>query len=151
MHHTPWFCTSEAVESETNVTQRLAKKGDVYDEDVDKLLLNLLKLGTCRASFVPNWCLTKAVSSGLNYINLPAVSTQSREKAAAPGPEISMIAHECVRGVSAEAQRLWVAEKVELEERAMSITAALPSTIWSQYLHAKTVSMLPGVFLLGTV
>lgn len=90
--------------------------------------------------------LTKAVSSGLNYENLPAVSTQSREEAAAPGPERSVIAHECVGGVSAAAHRLWLAEKVELEERAMSIAAVLPSTIRSQYLHAKTVSMLPGVF-----
>lgn len=57
-----------------------------------------LNLVPCRASFVPNWYLTKAVSSGLNYVNLPAVSTQSREEAAAPGPEVSMTAHECVRG-----------------------------------------------------
>lgn len=122
MYHTPWFCTSDAVESEINETQPLAKKGDIYDWDMDKSLLNLLKLGTCRASFVPNCCLTKAVGSGLNHVNLPAASTPSREKAAAPGPERSMIARECVRGISAAAQRLWVAVEVGLEERAVSNT-----------------------------
>lgn len=109
MHDIPWFCTSEAVESEINVAQHLAKK----------LLLNLFKPVEQVLFQTGVWQKRpkqQAVSTGLNHVSLPPVSTQSREKAAAPGPETFMTAHECVRGISAAAERLWVAVEVGLEE-----------------------------------
>lgn len=51
MHHIPWFCTSEAVESEINVAQHLAKKGDIYYYDMDMLLVTRRRKDeSCQAS-----------------------------------------------------------------------------------------------------
>lgn len=73
-------CTTSpgSVESEINITQHLAKKGDIYYYDMDKLLFNLFKLGTCRASFVPKWYLTQETKeASCQYRPQPCKSASS--------------------------------------------------------------------------